>query len=196
MAKTSTKKKVVDIKKHAAAKAATAPKSSTKAAPTAEGAKKKAPTNSKYIGKSTGLRVQAFQDQLMARNNKAKLTDAQLAKAMREEFPNAVKFTEDHVAGIRSQWNNGKRASQEGKKPEKVTLRYNEEGEAISPRARGEGKAKSGAAKKGAATKETGKKKAAPVEEEEDEDEEDDAEESDDDVEDDGDEDEEDEDDE
>lgn len=170
---TNTTKKSNVIKmaktKPAAAAAAAAPAAKKKAAPKAD---------SKYIGKTTGMRVQAFQDKLMKDNFKAKLTDSELAAAMRKEFPNAVAFEEKHVAGIRSQFNHGRRASQEGAKPAKPLPKYDEDGNEVNPRA--------GAKKAAPAAKKTaGKKaKAAPVEEEEeeevDEEEESDDEESDD----------------
>lgn len=145
------------------------------AAPAAPAAKKKAApkADSKYIGKTSGMRVQAFQDKLMKDNYKAKLTDAQLAAAMRKEFPNAVAFEEKHVAGIRSQFNNGRRASQEGAKPAKPLPKFDDEGNEVNPRAGAKKTAPAGKAKTGKA------KKAAAAEEEEEETEE--VEESDDD---------------
>ncbi len=163
---TTKKSSVVPIKKTKPAAAVAAP-AKKKAAPKAD---------SKYIGKTSGLRVQAFQDKLMKDNYKAKLTDAELAKAMRVEFPNAVAFEEKHVAGIRSQFNNGRRASQDSTKPAKPLAKFDDEGNEVNPRAVGR-KAAPATAKKTAG----GKKKTAPVEEEEEEEEEVDEEESDDD---------------
>ena len=42
-----------------------------------------------YSGRTTGLGIQDFQDELLAKNNDAKLTDEQLLQAMRDEFPTA-----------------------------------------------------------------------------------------------------------
>lgn len=62
---------------------------------------------SKFKGVKTGLRVQEFQDQCFAANTKAMLTDDELAKLWREEFPNAVAFTAFHVKGARRDYNAG-----------------------------------------------------------------------------------------
>lgn len=153
--KTAVKKVVKLAPKTVAAKAA-----KTEKAPKAKAA------NGKFTGKTTGLRVQAFQDKLMKDNYKAKLTDAKLAAAMRAEFPGAVAFTEAHVAGIRSQWNNGKRASQEGAVPAKRLTAFDAEGNPVSARAGRKAGADKTVVKKGSA------KKAAAVAEEEEADEE------------------------
>jgi len=151
---TTKKSNVVKMPKKPGATAAAAE------APAKKAKAKKA--DSKYIGKTTGMRVQAFQDDLMKKNYKAKLTDAELAEAMRAEFPNAVAFEEKHVAGIRSQFNNGRRPSQEGVKPPKPLAKFDDEGNEVNPRA-GAKKAAPAAGKK------TGKKKPAVEEEEEEE---------------------------
>lgn len=149
----------------------------TKAAKPAVEKKVKAPKATVFVGRTTGLRVGAFQDKLMERNFKAKLTDAQLAKAMREEFPNAVKFEEKHVRGIRSAWNNGRRAGQEGA-PEKLLPEYGDDGKPVERR-RGP-KPNAGRAAKKTVKKTTKKIKPEPEEEEEiDESEEEDVEEED-----------------
>lgn len=156
---TTKKSNVVKMaKKPGASAAAAEPTKKKKAAPKAD---------SKYIGKSSGMRVQAFQDKLMRENFKAKLSDAELAEAMRKEFPNAVAFEEKHVAGIRSQFNNGRRASQDGAKPPKPLPKFDDEGNEMNPRVGGAKKA----AEPKAAKKTTGKKKTAPPPEEEEEEE-------------------------
>lgn len=88
------------------------------------------------VGVTSGLPIAEFQNKLMERNFKAKLTDAELAAAMREEFPAAIPYTEKHVAGIRSGWNTGKRT---GTVAEKPLPRYDEEGKLI---VRGAGRVK------------------------------------------------------
>lgn len=85
----------------------------------------------KYMGRTTGLHVAEYQNKLMSANFKAKLTDEQLAQAMRDEFPMAVAYTVDHVAGIRSAWNKGKRPGQEGVVPAKLLPAYDAEGNAL-----------------------------------------------------------------
>ena len=100
---------VVEPPKSGKAKTAKATKASVEQAP------------SKFIGQTSGLRVQEFQNQLMAKNFKNRLTDEALAAAMRAEFPHAVAFTVAHVKGIRSQWNHGKRGNPV---PEKALPEY------------------------------------------------------------------------
>lgn len=151
-------------------------KAADKPAAPAKAAKKAAKEGTrKYAGKTSGLSVTAFQNALMQKNYKAKLTDEQLAQAMRNEFPTAVDYTTGHVVGIRSAFNNGKRPGQEGVAPEKKLPRFAEDGTAtIETRGRGGKKA----AKKAAATaapakpkavKKVGKKAAPAPEPEEDE---------------------------
>lgn len=90
-------------------------------------AKKEAKTG-KYTGVTTGLGVAAFQNQLMERNFKAKLTDPQLAAAMRREFPEAIDYNEDHVVGIRSSWNKG---NHENDKPARPLPQFDDTGKAM-----------------------------------------------------------------
>lgn len=66
------------------------------------------------IGKSSGMRVMAFQDHTLARNDdpKFRLTDTELAKAWREEFPNSRavlngRIDEAIVRGVRNLYNQG-----------------------------------------------------------------------------------------
>jgi hypothetical protein len=81
------------------------------------------------VGLASGLPIAAYQNELMRKNFKAKLTDAQLAAAMREEFPSAIPYTEKHVAGIRSGWNNGKRGNEA---PATPLPRYDEDGKPVT----------------------------------------------------------------
>lgn len=129
-------------------------------------AKKDVP--SKYLGRTTGMRVMAFQDKLMRENFKAKFTDEVLAQKMRDEFPMAAKFTVAHVAGIRSQFNHGKRASQDGVAPARTLTAFDESGNAIE-RGKGSGRRPAAPAKEKAAkpVKMVAKKKVAKDEEEE-----------------------------
>jgi hypothetical protein len=167
----STKKSTVVKMSPKKAAPVAAPAKATKATKATKAAKPAKSTDSKFIGKTTGQRVQEFQDGLMKANYKAHLTDTELAKAMRNEFPNAVAFTEAHVAGIRSQYNNGRRPSQEGEKPGKPLPKFDEEGNPTNPRARA-AKAVKAVAKVGKAVKAAkAKKNAPPVEEEVDEEE-------------------------
>lgn len=162
MAKTAPTTKKTAVKKVAKASAKTVKGAATTKATKAKTEK---PASGKFIGKTSGLRVMEFQDKLMKENYKAKKTDAQLAKEMRAEFPQAAAFNEAHVAGIRSQWNNGKRASQEGAVPAKRLGKFDEEGNEVNPRAGRKAKADKAAPAKKA------KKTAPPPADDEDEDE-------------------------
>jgi len=115
-------------------KGSTAPAKAEATEPKAKAAKKETP--SKYLGRTTGMRVMAFQDKLMRENYKAKLTDERLAEIMRAEFPMAAAFTTAHVKGIRSMFNHGKRASQDGQPPAKTLTEFDAQG---SPMVRGGG---------------------------------------------------------
>ncbi|TXH19726.1 MAG: hypothetical protein E6R03_00155 [Hyphomicrobiaceae bacterium] len=122
----------VEVKKKTAKVKAAAP---TAAKPVKEKKPiKDGPGGRARSGLTTGLGIAAFQDQLMAKNFKAKLTDEELAAAMRAEFPEAVPYTTAHVAGIRSMWNNGKRTSQHGVKPDVALTGFNAEGQPITGR--------------------------------------------------------------
>jgi hypothetical protein len=125
-------------------------------------------TPPKYLGRVTGLRVMAYQDKLMRENYKAKLTDDELAKLMRAEFPMAAKFTVAHVKGIRSQFNHGKRSSQAGVAPAKFLTEFDDQGNAIVRASAGGGK-KPPIKDKTAKVVKMGRKKAEPVEDEEEE---------------------------
>lgn len=83
---------------------------------------------SKYTGVTTGLSVREYQNNLMAKNFKAKLTDEALATAMRREFPNAVPYTEEHVVGIRSAWNKGNHGNE---KPANPLPQFDDSGKAM-----------------------------------------------------------------
>jgi hypothetical protein len=137
-----------------------------------------APKSTRNTGKTTGLKIAAYQDQLMQKNFKAKLTDEQLAAAMCAEFPNAITYTVNHVRGIRSQWNNGARASQEGVAPDKPLPEYGEDGSVVERR---RGPAPSEKKASGKKVKAGKKAKPEPEEEEEEDEEEDEEEEEEDD---------------
>jgi hypothetical protein len=129
----------------------------------------------KYKGEKSGKTVREFQNDLMAANLRKKLTDEQLAAAMREEFPHAVPYTVEHVRGIRSAYNKGKHGNAV---PEKLIPEFDADGKAL-PLWGEKSKAKKDDAKSGAAkgAKKPAKKAAKPADDEEDEDEEEDEEE-------------------
>lgn len=89
-----------------AKKAAPAAKASVpaKATPKAEKPEK----TSRYLGVTSGLRITEYQNKTLLDNRRNKLTDEQLAKSWRDEFPKAAKFTEKHVRGVRGLVNLGK----------------------------------------------------------------------------------------
>lgn len=97
-------------------------------------------------GRTTGMRVMQFQDQLLADNMKAKLTDAQLLEAMRAEFPNAKGkiFTADQetrlgiMRVVRRLFNEGRHGSQTIQAPKGGVPQFGAKGEVVEekPRAR------------------------------------------------------------
>lgn len=63
----------------------------------------------RYAGRTSGLSVTKFQNQSIESNRKRKLTDEQLAKEWRNEFPNAkADYTAETVRGVRNLYNKGK----------------------------------------------------------------------------------------
>ena len=116
------------VKKSAVTTTATKGKANAKAqsakaqptAPAATSAQKKAGINS---GVKTGMRVMLFQDLILATNDAStrpapvahiptRLTDAEIAKVWREEFPNSRavlngRIDENIVRGVRQLFNNG-----------------------------------------------------------------------------------------
>jgi len=70
---------------------------------------------SKYKGITTGMRVMEYQDATFAANMKAMLTDEELVADWRREFPNAVAFTVNHLAGARRDYNNGRHSKNAAK---------------------------------------------------------------------------------
>jgi hypothetical protein len=140
-------KKVVAKKaetKPVAQAAAPAPAPTPKATATAKPAA--TPAASINRGRTTGMRVMQFQDQLLADNMKAKLTDAQLLEAMRKEFPNAKGkiFTADQetrlgiMRVVRRLFNEGRHGSQTIQAPKGGVPQFDAKGEVVEekPRAR------------------------------------------------------------
>jgi hypothetical protein len=75
-------------------------------------------TTGRFLGVTTGLSVTKFQNDTIARNAKAKLTDAQLAALWKKEFPNAkADYTESTVRGVRGLFNKGKHGNDAPAKP-------------------------------------------------------------------------------
>lgn len=77
-------------------------------------AKPKPVSSGVNIGKTTGMRVMAFQDMTLARNDEPKfrLTDTELAKLWRDEFPQSRavlngRIDENIVRGVRNLYNQG-----------------------------------------------------------------------------------------
>lgn len=98
----------------AAVETAKAKASTKKAAAKAEA---KAPAVKRFAGSTTGLGVRDFQNQTLAQNFKKKFTDEQLAALWRKEFPAAVAYTVEHVAGVRNAWNKGGHGNEAPAKP-------------------------------------------------------------------------------
>jgi len=161
--KMKSKKKAVTEEKATKAK-------STK--PTSPG---KTNPGNRFVGKTSNLSVTDYQNKMLQSNFKAKLTDEQLAKAFRAEFPNAKAYTAEDLPGIRSAFNRGKHGNDA---PAKPLPAYDDAGEAMS--IRGEKSAAKAAKKETKAAKtavKTVSKKAAKAEDEDEEEVEDDEEE-------------------
>lgn len=108
------------VKKNVEAKVKAAQTASTKAAKPEAKAKAQAPKAEKEarsgvnIGKTSGLRVMAYQDHTFAINDKPerRLTDEELAQDWRNEFPNSRavqngRITADMVRAVRRLYNSG-----------------------------------------------------------------------------------------
>jgi hypothetical protein len=108
------------------------------------------------VGVTSGLSIAAFQNELMRKNFRAKLTDAQLAEAMRVEFPSAIAYTEKHVAGIRSGYNTGARGNE---KPDTPLPRFGEDGKPVTARGKAPKEPKAEKAEKAPKAKVTTKTK-------------------------------------
>jgi hypothetical protein len=113
---TTTKSKAAKAAPAAQAKGATKASKATDtktAAPTPSGAASST-KNGVNFGKTTGMRVMAFQDHTLAVNDQPskRLTDTELARLWREEFPNSRavmngRITEAIVRGVRNLYNHG-----------------------------------------------------------------------------------------
>lgn len=83
----------------------------------------------RVLGKTSGLGIAKFQNKTLAENLKKKLTDEQLAKVWRIEFPNAkATYTAETVRGVRNVFNKGKHGNEVPKTP---VPEFNDEGEAL-----------------------------------------------------------------
>lgn len=86
------------------------------------------------VGVTSGLSVREYWAQLFVKNAKAKLTDGELARAIRTEFPRPGRavpkdHTEAGIPKVRSWYNNG--GCTEGKRPKVQALQYNSDGEVV-----------------------------------------------------------------
>lgn len=72
----------------------------------------------RFIGKTTGLSVTKFQNRTIEENRKRRLTDDQLVKVWKAEFPNAKSdYTPQIVAGVRSAYNRGAHGNDAPRQP-------------------------------------------------------------------------------
>lgn len=101
------------------------PKSRVKAVATKQEMKASKEKVSKYRGVTTGLSVKEFQNKSLKDNAKLHLSDRQLAGVWRKEFPRAVAYTENHVAGVRGAYNRGEHGNDVPQRPIKE---YDEHG--------------------------------------------------------------------
>jgi hypothetical protein len=84
----------------------------------------------RYTGRTSGLSVTQFQNQSIESNRKRKLTDEQLAKEWRNEFPNAkADYTAETVRGVRNLYNKGNHSNDE---PTSPVPEFNDAGEALA----------------------------------------------------------------
>lgn len=124
-------------------KTATAPAKAVRTSPDPKAAAK-TPTATINRGKTTGMRVMAYQDKLLADNVKAKLTDMELLKALRAEFPNAKGkiFTgsdEERLSilrSVRALFNRGKHGDQQVAAPKGGVPEFDAKGAVVEARAK------------------------------------------------------------
>ena len=77
----------------------------------------KDPVGRRFKGKSSGTGVLAFQNKSLTDNRRTKATDKAVAKAWRDEFPNAKSYTEKDVASVRRAFNRGKHGNEAPARP-------------------------------------------------------------------------------
>ena len=85
-------------------------------------------TDKKFSGKSSGLGIAKFQNATLEDNRKHKLSDKQLAKSWRSEFPKAKSYTEKDVVGVRQAYNKGKHGNDV---PARLVLEYDAQGNPV-----------------------------------------------------------------
>ena len=120
----------------------------------------------RFIGRTTGLSVAKFQNKTLEDNLKKKLTDEQLVRVWKAEFPNAKSdYTVEIVRGVRSAYNRGKHG-QDDIVPSRRVPEFDDDGNALP--FRGEASAAKREAKESRQTeaKTTKKKTGKRVEEE------------------------------
>jgi len=70
---------------------------------------KSASNAGRFTGRTTGMSIAKFQNKTIEDNRKKRLSDAQLVRVWKSEFPNAKSdYTEAIVSGVRSLYNRGK----------------------------------------------------------------------------------------
>lgn len=88
-------------------------------------------------GKTTGMRVMAYQDFTLSKQADRKLSDDALAADWQREFPNArCQFNATIVAGVRRLFNAGKHGNQQLSAPKGGVLRYDDKGNVIAEKRR------------------------------------------------------------
>lgn len=81
------------------------------------------------IGRTTGLSIAKFQNKTIEENRKRHLTDEQLVRLWKSEFPNAKSdYTTAIVSGVRGLYNRGKHGNDAPKVP---VPQYDEDGNAL-----------------------------------------------------------------
>ena len=85
-------------------------------------------TDKKFSGKTSGLGIAVFQNKTLVDNKKHKLSDKQLAKSWRSEFPKAKAYTEKDVSSVRQAFNKGKHGNDV---PARLVLEYDAQGNPV-----------------------------------------------------------------
>lgn len=84
-----------------------------------------------HIGTESGKNIADTWNEILEAQDEEKLTDKEIAEAMREEFPERKAYDESYVKYVRGLYNSGRTRPQEGKVPDKKIPEYNAEGEAL-----------------------------------------------------------------
>ncbi len=86
----------------------------------------------RYTGRTSQLSVTKYQNQSIESNRKRKLTDEQLAREWKNEFPNAkADYTAETVRGVRNLYNKGKHGNNDGEPLSNPVPEFDDAGQAL-----------------------------------------------------------------